>query len=319
MKLLLIISLILAVAIGTQARVNNDFNNCPEYFYRAHVPSGFQGIAKSDLFDRKKLPDGINVNDLSSPAYICQTFDGSNRFATLYDRGRRMPLYSAYIMDVKASESEKNCKRVNTFRVEPQLAYRGVTENMELVTDAKSGLQKYNWDKKIGERKEENRPMYLLRTSQALDYDYGNTTYDRGHLNPCGHHTVSRDEYKATFTLTNAVPMLPEINQVWSVYENEMINMLTDQKEEIYVITGIVPGNVPIKEGGLSAPTHVWNAYCHVDKNGKPKGVGAALVQNTMGSKIGKFNNIGDFQKKLQDLLGVINIELFSNGCKPEK
>ncbi|XP_075711519.1 endonuclease domain-containing 1 protein-like [Rhinoderma darwinii] len=316
MKLFLGISLFFV--IETHARVSDNFDNCLNFFYKNQIPSGFQGIAKSDLFDRNNFPDGIKLEELASPAYICQTFENIPRFASLYDRGRRMPLYSAYMMGMKPIESEKECSRCHFFKLEPQLAYREVTENMLPVLDAKQQLNNYNRGKKISEQKEQNRPSYLLSKSQAIDDDFKTTDYDRGHLSPCGHQTASADIYKATFTLTNVVPMVSELNKnIWSQYEVEMIEM-SEKCPKMYVITGIVPGNVPIKEGGLPAPDYVWNAYCCVDNNGKPIMSGAALAENIKKGTFQKNLKINDFQNMLKAYLDVShNIELFEGGCSP--
>ncbi|KAM4036016.1 endonuclease domain-containing 1 protein-like [Anomaloglossus baeobatrachus] len=319
MKPLLSISLILAVAIGTYAEVLDSFNACLNYFYKGHIPSGFQGITKSSLFDPNNLPDGIKklgVDSVVSPAYICQRYLNAYRYATLYDRGRRMPLYSAYIMNLHADLS-KTCPRCKAFKVEAQLPYRNVeSKEMTLYQDAKEALGKYNKKNNIEQRESKNRPPELLQTSQAVDEDYTNTEYQRGHLNPCGHQTACENSYNATFTLTNVVPMVPEVNNnIWSPYEKEMMKILADREDVIYIITGIVPGNVPIKKDGLSAPTHVWNAYCHVSKEGIPRKSGAALVENTKVSKIETFDDVVAFQTKMKNILGTI--QLFQKDCKP--
>ncbi|XP_056425134.1 endonuclease domain-containing 1 protein-like isoform X2 [Hyla sarda] len=314
MKLLLIISLFFGALIGAHAEVSNNFDNCKNYFYKQQIPRGFEGIAKADLFDRNDLPDGIIVNDLGSPAYICQTFDSTSWFATLYDRGRLMPLYSAYILE--SGKSSEICKRHDAFSLEPQLVYRGVDKNMKFIDEAKRQLKAYNKEHNIEEQKPKNRPIFLLQTSQAIDEDYTKVRevgYGRGHINPCGHQTAHKEGYKATFTLTNVVPIVNELNNnYWSKYEKEMINM-AEQCTRMYVITGIVPGNVPIGESRLTSPTHVWNAYCCVDNNDKPMKSGAALADNKNDSKVEPYN-ILDFQSKLQSLLNV-NIELFKDGC----
>ncbi|KAG8574283.1 hypothetical protein GDO81_009126 [Engystomops pustulosus] len=316
MKLLLSVSLVLATLAYTHASVYDNFNNCLKYFYKNQIPSGFQGIALPDLFDRNNFPDGMNQNDLGSPAYICQTYENTVRFATLYDRGRLMPLYSAYIIDVKPKDVPSECYRPKNFQYEPQLVYRGVDGNM--MRDAVTELKNYNTQRGIDQKKEKNRPPYLLKTSQSGDNDYTDKDYDRGHLNPCGHHSAGQDRYKATFTFTNVVPMIKELNNnIWSQYEVEMTEMSVNCKD-MYVIVGIVPGNIRVQGSRLIAPGYVWNAYCCVDNNDKPITSGAALAENIKRSQLQKFPNIDDFQAKLKNLLGVSqDIELFQNNCKP--
>ncbi|XP_073507016.1 endonuclease domain-containing 1 protein-like [Phyllobates terribilis] len=322
MKLFLSISLFLVVGFGTHAEVFDNFNPCINHFYKGHVPSGFQGIAKDSLFDSNNLPDGIKkigVASLSSPAYICQRYLNSYRYATLYDRGRRMPLYSAYIMNLK-SDASKSCSRCKAFKVEPQLAYRTMqSPDMSFYIDAKLALAMYNKKNQIPQREAKNRPADLLQTSQAVEDDYNGSEYQKGHLNPCGHQTNCEAGYNSTFTLTNVAPMRPELNNnIWSPYEENMIKILADRQDVVYIITGIVPGNIEIKKDGLSAPTHVWNAFCHVDKKGKPIDSGAALAENTKESKFQKFNNVVTFQTELETLLRVEHtIQLFKNNCTP--
>ncbi|KAM3924078.1 endonuclease domain-containing 1 protein-like [Leptodactylus fuscus] len=316
MKLLLSISLFLATVNDIQALVDDDFSNCLKYFYKNHVPTGFEDIAQPDRFDRNNFPDGMNRKDLNSPAYICQMFEGTSWYATLYDRGRLMPLYSAYIMDVNHGETPKECSRPQGFKLEPQLVYRGVSGDM--TRDAFTVLKNYNKEKGIDQTKEKNRPPYLLKRSQAGDNDYPTGDYDKGHLSPCGHHSAVQDEYKATFTFTNVAPMIKELNNnIWSQYEIEMIKM-SAQCKQMYVITGVVPGNVRVPRSRLIAPAYMWNAYCCIDNNDKPFFSGAAVAENIKHSQLRKFQNVGDFQSELKRLLGVSDdIVLFHNNCSP--
>ena len=107
------------------------------------------------------------------------------------------------------------------------------------------------------------------KTEQAINADYSNTGYDRGHLNPnfyqCG------EGRTATFTLTNAVPQDPCFNQQ-SWKKMEEVALKTMRKDcsfpgaRRYFVSGIVQQGVRIPnrehdlEGsGLGHP--VFNPY----------------------------------------------------------
>lgn len=102
--------------------------------------------------------------------------------------------------------------------------------------------------------------------SQAVQKDYTNSSYTRGHLNPNQHHndTVSR---RATFTLTNVVPQKAESNQgPWAKLENHVSKILqTYCLDEAYIVTGMIPYEKDrwLKdEGRVAIPEYMWSAYC---------------------------------------------------------
>lgn len=73
----LVALLLLAACFGglVLGELSNDFSQCLDFFYNSTPPQG-----------------------LSRPEYqpICQRYRNRYRFASLYDRQRRAPLYSAY-------------------------------------------------------------------------------------------------------------------------------------------------------------------------------------------------------------------------------
>ncbi|XP_063813062.1 endonuclease domain-containing 1 protein-like [Pseudophryne corroboree] len=308
----------IAMVCETHARVTNDFSNCLKYFYGGHVPKGYDGIALPDGFDHPDLPDWIKQHpeDVVSPAYICQT-DGNSYFATLYDRGRRIPLYSAYIMERRPNSPPAQCDRSRSFKLEPQLIYRELTANMKLAGELTKEIKNFNKEHAIDQRKRQNTPSDLIPKSQTVKEDYKNTKYQKGHLNPCGHH-VTEANYQATFTLTNVVPMTPALNNViWSAYENQMVTE-SNGCTTMYVITGIVPGNNKLNNR-VTIPSHVWNAYCCVDNNDKPIKSGAALANNDNLIEQNAMEHLGisDLETKLKTLLRASNDIVLFHNCKP--
>lgn len=100
--------------------------------------------------------------------------------------------------------------------------------------------------------------------SQAVLQDYKNSTYTRGHLNP-SLHQGTRENRRATFTLTNVVPQRKESNSgTWNQLENEVLRKYNSScKGTMHVITGSLPY---VSESWLrnrvSIPEYMWSAYC---------------------------------------------------------
>ncbi|TWW55602.1 hypothetical protein D4764_09G0006510, partial [Takifugu flavidus] len=152
--------------------LSNDFSQCLDFFYNSTPPQGF-----------------------NRPQYqpICQYYQNRYRFASLYDRERRAPLYSAY--QLKLSDGS----RPNTSGMyEPQLAFSWGTPDMK-------PFETLNVDQNVIE-------------SQAVLEDYKNSSFTTGHLNPSMHQETKEDR-EATFSLTNIVPqkMVPTLGPgtVW--------------------------------------------------------------------------------------------------------
>lgn len=118
--------------------------------------------------------------------------------------------------------------------------------------------------------------LNTLKINQAISDDYSETGYDRGHLFP--NSFDCNDEYKVTYTLTNAAPMDPCFNRVyWKKAEDQLrqfLKQLTkDPLATVYIVTGAVPGNDRIPEedncGGnresrrVTVPSHIWTAVCY--------------------------------------------------------
>ncbi|KAE8619464.1 hypothetical protein XENTR_v10009797 [Xenopus tropicalis] len=305
MKMMLSLAwLLIAIAHKAKPFISEHFNECREFFYKGQLPDGFDDIALPHHINHPNLPDGIKERNLASPAYICQQYKNDDRFASLYDRGRRVPLYSAYILDRR---SASNCSdRKNTFDVEPQLVDRALNKAMLRESATTREIQIHFKLKNIQEAQER------LRTSQAVNADYGIAGFHRGHLNPVCHHE-DKDAQDATFTLTNAVPMDSSLNQgQWRIYEKQMIAKARDCNT-MYVVTGIVPGNNWIKNDRVNIPSQVWSAYCCVGNNDKPIGSGAGLANNINYSVTEL--NVTELELQLQRLIQNIPFSIFHNKC----
>ncbi|XP_028654301.1 endonuclease domain-containing 1 protein-like isoform X1 [Erpetoichthys calabaricus] len=281
--LYLLIVAVALVASGT-AEVMNDFSSCIKYFFGGKPPNGFEKTAfpvPEEHLPDSKAPQCLAAYQQSSPAYICQKISKGNQyyFATLYDRGRRIPLYSAYLVD-----KGKPCsKRPGFFRLEPQLIHRELSAESQQIQETKNIIKKYNIKKGCKGQFPEYQEKHKLMQSQAVDEDYNDAAkqgYDRGHLNPRQHH--NQEEFcDSTFTFTNVVAMNKELNNnIWNKHEIEMKEIMERHCGQMYVITGAVPDNGKKVNNRVYVPSHIWSAYCCVNNMGRPIQSGGVLVRN---------------------------------------
>lgn len=102
--------------------------------------------------------------------------------------------------------------------------------------------------------------------SQAVEPDYINSTYSRGHLNPSLHHH-SHEDRSATFTLANVVPQKAGSNDgPWEVLEQTVNKTLVSYcLGEAYIVTGIIPYRDDehwLENHRVAVPEYIWSAYC---------------------------------------------------------
>ncbi|KAL0984433.1 hypothetical protein UPYG_G00141420 [Umbra pygmaea] len=194
-----------------------DFSPCLNFFYRSWPPKGLSGTP------------------------ICQRYENQYRFASLYSRQRRSPLFSAYIF------SQPEGKRPSAdWKFEPQLANATADGNMAFFPPGELDPDIVN--------------------SQAIEPDYINSSYTRGHLNPSLHHQTHTDRL-STFTLPNVVPQKAGSNSgPWMKLESEVNHTLGSYcLGEAYIVTGIIPYENDthwIKGHRVAVPEYLWSAYC---------------------------------------------------------
>ena len=118
----------------------------------------------------------------------------------------------------------------------------------------------------------------IMKIKQAINVDYPNTGFDRGHLNP--YFYQCNNGRTATFTLTNCVPQNPCFNeQIWKAMEEQSKKIMNDfcpyPGAKRFFVTGAVPTEKRIpdeshdQEGDrrrsynrVSVPSHMWTAAC---------------------------------------------------------
>lgn len=102
--------------------------------------------------------------------------------------------------------------------------------------------------------------------SQAVNPDYINSSYTRGHLNPSLHHHTHEGR-SSTFTLTNVVPQKSGSNRgPWEDLEQTVNQTLAAYcLGPAYVVTGVIPYRSDehwLKNHRVAVPEYMWSAYC---------------------------------------------------------
>ncbi|XP_037321021.2 endonuclease domain-containing 1 protein-like isoform X2 [Pungitius pungitius] len=261
----------------------------------ADVVERFEDVPECvKYFYKEKVPEW----GASAPgaARLCHRFSNRYHFATLYDTNHRIAVYAAY----KFQPSNGGGREKRWF-VEPQLV------DMSWQAEMKEGY----W---LGK----DHPGVYQGERQALNEDYTHSGFDRGHLNPNGHHAVpSRN---ATFTLTNVVPQNPKLNQdAWRIHESRLADLFRDTCSEAFVLVGAVPsaGDWIVKNNvrRVNILEYLWNAYCCVDNNGVPVQSGGATARNTGANRVEQLSldELGEF---LQQFSNSPVGALFYNNCR---
>ncbi|KAM6435928.1 endonuclease domain-containing 1 protein-like isoform 1-T2 [Liasis olivaceus] len=255
----------------TNGEVVDSFqDNCPQFFLRETPPV-------------IRLPP--------HPVLICQRYKNLYRFASLYDKDNRIPVYSAYIYN------PGKAKRPKKWMVEPQLINSAFQTEMETEGDFLN---------KQGSKA-------ALQSSQAILQDYKNLTdCNRGHLNPNGH----QPDYSAkssTFTLTNIVPQNIKLNGgAWNNYEQTTMAEMTKGCQETFVVVGAVPGDTYIAGGRVNKPSHLWSAACCVIDNNHLRSW-AILARNE--ENVVQSFTLGQLEDQLARLYNVNHVSLFHSDC----
>ncbi|KFQ45328.1 Endonuclease domain-containing 1 protein, partial [Nestor notabilis] len=275
--LLLLLLQVLASCLwlGHSEVVTSFQRSCPQFFFRETPPN--------------------EALEPENPAWICQRYKNQYYFATLYDKSRRIPVYSAYLYQPASG------KRPNIWLVEPQLIDTTYPKTMEkeqtLLNDYSISLEE------VGKH-------------QAVYQDYKNLTgLNRGHLNPNSHHSDSSSR-TATFTLTNIVPQNEKLNGgAWNNYEQQTMMRNTEGCNTTYVVVGAVPGNNYIAKGRVNKPSYLWaSACCEVDTNHRK--TWAVIAENDRNEV--QLLTLGELEDELTELYGREQVSLFDSGCPRE-
>ncbi|XP_078344017.1 endonuclease domain-containing 1 protein-like [Oculina patagonica] len=268
--------------VAVRSEVGGDFSKCLQFFYKEMPP-------------RLQLRQQIEPE----PQKICQVYKDQYHFATLYSGGGgreslKIPLYSAYTLPGPCQGSQPNRKSV--WFIEPQLL------------PASGGMGQRNMQTAGHDQR-------TIKEVQAINEDYENTDYDRGHLNPNSYQC--NDSRTATFTLTNAVPQDPCFNQQ-SWKKMEKVSMDTMRQNcigaERYFVTGVVPKRTRIPNekhdayvevermrdyNRVTVPKYMWTAACCYDPNNQGNGFSFAYIGKNTPDSIVEIMSVSELEAKL--------------------
>ncbi|NXI20778.1 ENDD1 protein, partial [Sterrhoptilus dennistouni] len=221
-----------------------------------------------------------------------QRYSNSYHYATLYDRDRRIPVYSAY----KYQPGPGNGSGL--WFVEPELIDNNNLKEME-TESVLIDQHKFTLDQ--------------IKASQAVLDDYKQLIgLDHGHLNPSGHQN-SIESKTATFTLTNVVPQDSSLyTGWWNVYEFTTMPKMSKGCTTTYVITGAVPGNSYVADGRINRPSHIWSAACCLVGT-QPNMAWGAIAENDKNQV--ENLSLGDLEARLSALYRGRTVTLFNNAC----
>ncbi len=163
-----------------------------------------------------------------------------------------------------------------------------------------------------------NKDVEKQKLCQAVNEDYENSGYDKGHLAPV-FQAKSQSCADATFTLTNAAPQNPSFNRgQWKKLEGNIAKELSDQclpkKYSVYIVTGVVPGINNINNR-VNVPSHFWTAYCCLDQNKRCQISGGFIGENNNITPESK--TVNDLQIDLAKIYKVAYFKLFDSSTAP--
>ncbi|XP_078085561.1 endonuclease domain-containing 1 protein-like [Mustelus asterias] len=168
---------------------------------------------------------------------ICQRYKNHYHFGTLYRTDLRIPVYSAYRYPCIMGQSE--AYRPSPWFMEPQI------DNQNAVATMRSSSAEHS-DK------------------QAVDADYQDSGYDRGHLYPFS--LNDKESATATCTLTNAVPEEHAANVNWYQEAESVVQKLArichKSGRSTYLVTGAANPTRTKMKNRVSVPGLVWTALC---------------------------------------------------------
>ena len=147
---------------------------------------------------------------------------------------------------------------------------------------------------------------------QAVNEDYKDSGYQKGHLYPrC--HNCNQDQAVSTYTLTNAAPQDGGHNKAWynqveKVSSNEISNLC--QGGSAHVVTGVVPGEVWLKKKNVrgkakervNVPSCFWSAFCCTHRVKKSEYSQGFLAPTKTGMRKLNSNKIHDWKMVAEEM-----------------
>lgn len=100
--------------------------------------------------------------------------------------------------------------------------------------------------------------------------DYTNSGYDRGHMVRSEERTLTEEDNKSTFLLTNIIPQRPNLNRkVWLKFEYYCEDLCKEQNKELYIYSGGIyfPDSTLKSEGKVAVPESCYKIVVVLDKD----------------------------------------------------
>jgi endonuclease G len=114
----------------------------------------------------------------------------------------------------------------------------------------------------------------------AVDADYRNSGFSRGHMAPAADFAWSSDAMAATYLLSNVVPQRQRVNAgPWAAVE-AAVRRIAAASDEVYVFTGPIfdAHNTETIDAGVAVPTHTYKVVLAI-RAGR-RSMFAAIVPN---------------------------------------
>ncbi|KAL4007424.1 hypothetical protein ACER0C_001276 [Sarotherodon galilaeus] len=215
----------------TETKVVTSVEDCEEFFLD-QTPPKITGIL-----------EGGKILDQNRYKLICQTFENTTTFVTLYDTHNKIPVFSAAKFRGSAAGRPSH-----PWMIEPQLEDPTDVDNM------RQADKNINYKHQAGD----------------TDYDpYNQQGFDRGHLFPNSYGS-NPTEKSSTFTLTNAVPQNKRFSRgkwkkmelcVKTFLDENCIN--NNNRKEGFVVIGAKPSDSSLLNNNkINIPSVLWSAFC---------------------------------------------------------
>lgn len=156
-----------------------------------------------------------------------------------------------------------------------------------------------------------------VEDGQAVNDDYRNSGYSRGHVNPSMHH--SSVSQLSTFTYTNMAPQDATFNSgTWNQYETFLRDKILTSCRQTHVLSGVIlsgshPGKGTWLRNRVNVPTFYWSAFCCVKSDGTRR------AEGRLGRNTSPYDMVTTSVPELEAILSKEygeEVALFSGGCR---